>query len=214
MTKRNLEVTGEMIDAFKCTDFVKNALMVPKNGEWGRDKHWNVICTFQRIQVAIKYMEPPDPATFDSWFDRTFAGKSDPEDGTIAQAIKAVVDGGKCKLHGWNDLFAGFCIVNAMFDGEAFKKVVSAAFADEVKAVDLNNNTRIRKIDAVDLMIGDDLQARCMKNFFGAILDKDTKRAIQMKNAIAYPLGAQTKEEKMHQDALAILREQKEEEDF
>jgi len=213
MSKRKFDVnvTKDMLEEFKCIDMIEAQLMKPKGG-WGRNKYWDVFCTFKRIMIAIKYMDDPESSTFENWFEKTFAGKDDVQSCCTAKLINAVVGGGKAKYHGWNDLFGGFCLVNSMFEGNEFKKVMASALAAE--SADTQNNTRITQLDAMEKMLFDDLQILCMQTFFEAILDKNAKLAIQMKNAMAYPLGAETKEEKMHREAIEVLRLQKEEEEF
>lgn len=213
MSKRKfgVDVTKDMLAEFKCIDLIESQLMTLKGG-WVRDRHWNVFCTFKRIVIAIKHMDEPEPSTFHSWYETAFGGKTDVQSCCTAKLVNAVVGGNKAKYHGWNDLFGGFCLVNSMFEGGEFKKVVASAIAAE--ASDTQNNTRIAQLDEIEKILTDDLQIRCMQTFFKAILDKDPKLSLQMKHALLYPLGAQTKEEKIHQEAISMLRSQKEEDDF
>jgi len=221
--KRNvseLKVSGELYDeicvALRCTDYV-SSLLQPDGSKWRMAKYADIVHSFQRVQTIILWMDEPSVQNFESWFENLVDLGKEKAVNHVVESIKSL-DQGKPELKGWDDLYAAYCMMNVVFKTPHYKNVVEDALKVEREFNDNEGRAVIIGLKNTLKQVGDKYQQRAAEKFFGAIKARDPKLAIRMKRCLEYPPRVEpkilTKEEKEHLEALEIVRDEIDDEEF
>lgn len=219
-------VSLEAVETFRTSSIVIRDCMTPPELGWRGDKYSNIVKFHQRVLLGLKHMDPPKKETFSSWVDSSFVPQNASilndsiESHPIQKAILDIEKGDKGEFHGWNDLFAAFCFVQAYYTQPMFLEVLKSAL-EEDKALTASTRgpfyTQTRLEATLELFQNAkrlDLQVRCTNLFFEAIHSRNAKMALDMKDALVYPPCVETKEDKRHREALSIVSEIRNDEEF
>jgi hypothetical protein len=211
------EVLDEKLCLLRCTLLV-HSLVQPDHSKWRLAKYSDIVYTFQRVQTMILHMDEPSVSNFDAWFAKLFDGEEETIAEDMGKNIKTIANGTKIELKGWNDLFAAYCMMDGAFGMSDYKNAIRNALKveldfhhDSSRAICINFNNTMKQIE-------DKYQIRAVNKFFDAIKAKDPKLAIRMKRSLEYPPRVQpkvqTKEERQHLEALELVREEIDDEEF
>ena len=221
--KRNvseLKVSGELYDeicvALRCTDYV-SLLLQPDGSKWRMAKYADIVHTFQHVQERILWMDEPSVQNFESWFEKLVDLGKEKAVNHVVESIKSL-ERGNSEFKGWDDLYAAYCMMNVAFSVPQYKSVVDDALKVERDFHDNEGRAVIIGLKNTLKQVGDKYQQRAVKKFFDAIKARDPKLAIRMKRCLEYPPRVEpkilTKEEKQHLEALEIVRDEIDDEEF
>ena len=190
--------------------------MTPNETSWRIRRYLDVVDVFQRVAVEIKYMDDPDKHCFHAWHKSITQDVSEGTAGPIEEAVEKLLARSKGSFYGWADLTAAFCFLKATYENDNFKDVVKNAIEMHREYSDSSRGSgrTISRLEKTIELLEDDLQKRCVFSFFDFIHAGDFKKALAMKDALAYPPYAQTREQKQQAAALEILRDQRDDETF
>ena len=219
-------VSLDVIETFRSSHIVTRDCLTPPELGWRGDKYANVVKFYERVLLSLKHMDPPKKETFSAWVESSFVPQNEStftdsiEVHPIQKAILDIEKGDKGEFHGWNDLFAAFCFVHAYYTQPMFLEVLNSALKED-KALTASTRglfyTQTRLEATLELFQDAkrlDLQVRCTNLFFEAIHSRNPKMALDMKDALVYPPCVETKEEKRHREALSIVSEIRDDEEF
>ena len=181
-------------------------------------KYSDIVYKFQRVQIMILHMDEPTISNFDAWFSKLIDMGEEEAVAHMEKSINSVADGTKTELKGWDDLYAAYCVMHGAFLISNYRDVVEEALKVEKNFNPNENRGVVIGFKNTLEQIEDKYQVRAVQKFFDAIKDKDPKLAIRMKRCLEYPRRVspkvQTKEEKQQLEALELVREEVEDEDF
>lgn len=203
----------------RCTLLV-HSLVQPDHSKWRLAKYSEIVYTFQRVQTMILHMDEPSISNFDAWFSKLIDGEGEEEATaeSMGKNINSIANGTKTELKGWNDLFAAYCMMEGAFGMSDYRDAIKNALEVELDFNPDASRPVIVGLRRTMKQIEDKYQIRAIQKFFDAIKSKDPKLAIRMKRCLEYPPRVepkiQTKEEKQHMEALELVREEVDDEEF
>ena len=214
------QVSQQQIDDYRFSDISNRDCMTPDDNLWCGHRYSRIVRKYQWTLIALKHMDAPSVSTFKDWKKSNFANTASDKsldkslETSIHLTMKNIQNGDADNLAGWSDMFAAFCFVRAMYVNDQFKIVLDAAIEQEHGEKNVSRDKLMETKAFLDNENDVDLQIRCVNEFFDAVKSGDAQMALRMKDALVYPPRAQTKEQKLHEQALEIIRDKKFDDEF